>query len=295
MPAPNPSEHQLRVLIIDNFDSYTFNLFQFCASYSPVVLRNNQFTSQHFLENILPCFDAVIISPGPGRPECETDVGVCNDVLKDATIPILGVCLGHQSLGFVNGCKIIGADPPMHGRLSAVHHSGKGIFTDIPSPFRAVRYHSLIVSNQNVSDELETVAWCGDKDTEGEIIMGFAHRTKPIWSVQFHPEVNFKLMKSICTEHGQQIIANFIGLAKDYWNTAGQTERLILNTSIPESIRTLSVVPQSLFTKSVPAKQFKVMVKELSGFTDPELIFKNFFSKRYNPYWLDSARVCALL
>jgi para-aminobenzoate synthetase len=208
-PAVNPFNCDSRILIVDNYDSYTFNLHSFCAvlGCSPVVVRNNQFSFEYFIENVAPLFHAIIISPGPGNPQNPNDVGISSKIMTETTIPVLGVCLGHQSLALENGAKVIKA-APMHGRLSQVTHNGKGIFKNIPSPFKAVRYHSLIVSKDNLPKQLQVTATC-DNDN---IIMALKHTIRPIWSVQFHPE-------SICTEYGLKIMKNFLTLSRIHWNS----------------------------------------------------------------------------
>src|SRR5262249_7823270 len=140
--------------------------------------------------------DNVVISPGPGRPERSRDFGVCQQVLLEARVPVLGVCLGHQGLGYIYGGTIIHAPEVMHGRLSAIYHDNSLLFKCIPQKFMAVRYHSLIVADKLPSC-LKKIAW-----TEEGIIMGLSHRELPLWGVQFHPE-------SICTDEGWQLLQNF--------------------------------------------------------------------------------------
>ncbi|KAJ1551638.1 hypothetical protein HK096_006143 [Nowakowskiella sp. JEL0078] len=215
----------MRVLIIDNYDSYTFNLYQyFCISqnHPPVVIRNDQFDWPYLLNQILPSFDVAVISPGPGRPERVEDFGVCFKLLEECPLPILGVCLGHQGAAYVFGGKVlfldierklphksfqvIHASEPVHGRISPIYHSSSSakkipsLFDDIPSPFNAVRYHSLIVSDEPNSN-FKVTAWTYDPLSGGRIIMGMEHTEKPIWS------------QSICTEHGRRLISNFMTLA----------------------------------------------------------------------------------
>lgn len=178
---------QLPLLLIDNYDSYSFNLYSLCANinFTPIVIRNDQFDWESFKRDILPHFYAIIISPGPGSPKEATDVGISHMLLKDASVPILGVCLGHQSFAHVYGGNVVSAKPPMHGRLSEIFHNGKGLFRGIPSPFSAVRYHSLIVSRENLPSMLNITA----TSNNDEDIMSLQHGKKPIWSLQFHPEV----------------------------------------------------------------------------------------------------------
>lgn len=184
------------ITLIDNYDSFTYNLVQYVGdlgkSYS--VVRNDQKTVTEILADNP---EQIIISPGPSDPE---HAGICLELIKasaEKNIPLLGVCLGHQSIGQAFGGKVIRAPQPMHGKLSPVYHDGKGIFSGIPSPFTVTRYHSLIVEKESLPDNLEITAW-----TEDNLIMGLQHKTKPIHGVQFHPE-------SIATQHGLDLLRNF--------------------------------------------------------------------------------------
>ena len=175
-----------KILLIDNYDSYTFNLFQYFATATgspPTVIENNQYSWEQ-LEKLLPSFDAVVISPGPGNPNVEEDFGVCMNLLLHCSIPILGICLGHEGLAAAYGGEIKKAPRPMHGRLSKIRHQSTDIFNGIPQGFEAVRYHSLIVDD--ISNDLEVIAETMDSE---RLIMALRHKKKPIWSVQFHPEV----------------------------------------------------------------------------------------------------------
>ncbi|MEM7334180.1 MAG: aminodeoxychorismate/anthranilate synthase component II [Chloroflexota bacterium] len=182
------------ILMIDNYDSFTYNLVQYLGELGQEieVRRNDQITLNEIRE-MNP--DHIFISPGPGEPD---DGGVSLDVLREfgPNTPIFGVCLGHQCIGQVFGGKVVRAEHQMHGKTSPVTHDGQGVFTDIPSPFQATRYHSLIV--EELPDTLEVTAQTAD----GEV-MGVRHKTYPVVGVQFHPE-------SILTEHGHQILQNFL-------------------------------------------------------------------------------------
>lgn len=195
------------IAVIDNFDSFTYNLVQFLGElirYKNVpgtytdqeicIWRNDEIDVEE-LADLKPTH--IVISPGPGTPE--RDSGISNDVLRvlGQHTPILGVCLGQQCMGHVFGGKVVRAPRLMHGKVSPVHHTGVGIFEGIPSPFTATRYHSLIVA-EPLPDELEATAYT----PEGEL-MGVQHRTLPIYGVQFHPE-------SILTEYGKELLANFL-------------------------------------------------------------------------------------
>jgi para-aminobenzoate synthetase len=185
----------MRLLVVDNYDSFTWNLVHLAADVfgtAPDVVRNDADWSEiaglHF--------DAAIISPGPGHPGRERDFGISRLLLTELNIPTLGVCLGHQGICSVFGGRVIHAAEPMHGRVSPVFHDGCGLFRDIPSPFAAVRYHSFVCA-EPLPDSLIKTAWTADGQ-----VMGLAHRARPLWGVQFHPE-------SICTHHGRMLMNNF--------------------------------------------------------------------------------------
>lgn len=191
------------ILVIDNYDSFTYNLVQYLgelASEFPVatdiqVYRNDQITLEQIRE-LKP--DGVVISPGPGRPE---DAGISPDLIRDlgASLPIFGVCLGHQAMGLVFGGKIVSAPELMHGKTSPVHHKGVGVFQDVETPMTATRYHSLVIEKETCPEVLEITAW-----VEDGTIMGVRHRDYPhIQGVQFHPE-------SILTNSGKQLLRNFL-------------------------------------------------------------------------------------
>ena len=187
------------ILVIDNYDSFTYNLVHYVneLGVQTHVVRNDKLTVQDALAMNA---EAVLLSPGPCTPD---EAGVCLPLLRAASedLPILGVCLGHQAIGQAYGGTVIRAQQLMHGKTSQIHHEGKGIFKGIPSPFTGARYHSLSVRREDLPAELEVTAWTVD----GEI-MGFQHRTRPVHGVQFHPE-------SIATEHGHELLANFLDLA----------------------------------------------------------------------------------
>ena len=187
------------ILVIDNYDSFTYNLVHYLNELGgeTVVRRNDALSVQEALGMKA---DAVLLSPGPCTPN---EAGICLPLLRGAPedLPILGVCLGHQAIGQAYGGDVVRAKAIMHGKTSEIHHDGKGLFQGLPNPFTATRYHSLAVSRDTLPDELEVTAWTDD----GEI-MGFQHRTRPVYGVQFHPE-------SIATEGGHQLLANFLDLA----------------------------------------------------------------------------------
>ena len=186
------------ILLIDNYDSFTYNLLQYFAELGQrtCVYRNDKITADA-VKKLKPGY--IVISPGPGRPE---DAGVSLELINEfkGLIPILGVCLGHQCIGQAFGGKIIGAKKLMHGKTSLIFHDGKDIFSHIKSPFQATRYHSLVVELKSLPQCLEITAQTKDKE-----IMGIRHKNYPIWGVQFHPE-------SILTSCGKKILSNFISL-----------------------------------------------------------------------------------
>src|SRR4051812_47112989 len=182
----------MRTLLIDNYDSYTFNLFHLLGEVNgeePVVVRNDELPWE---ELAAIEFDNVVISPGPEHPR---DAGVSLDVLRHAAVPVLGVCLGHQELAYAFGGTIERAREVMHGRLSPIRHDGSALFAGVPQGFLAVRYHSLVVGA--VPRELRVTAWTPDG-----VIMALEHRARPLFGVQFHPE-------SVSTAHGRALVENF--------------------------------------------------------------------------------------
>lgn len=187
------------ILVIDNYDSFTYNLVHYLAELGAEldVRRNDALTASDALA-LKP--DAVLLSPGPCTPN---EAGVCLSLIAAApdSLPILGVCLGHQSIGQAFGGRVIRAKALMHGKTSLIRHDQQGLFKGIPSPFTAARYHSLAVELDTLPPDLVETAW-----TEDGEIMGLRHRTRPIFGVQFHPE-------SYATEHGHQLLANFLEIA----------------------------------------------------------------------------------
>lgn len=189
------------VFVLDNYDSFTYNLVQYIGELGHVVVvrRNDQITVDEIAE-LHP--DHIVVSPGPCTPQ---DAGISIDVIKHfaGRIPVFGVCLGHQAIGAAFGGKIVRAHNLMHGKTSQIEHDGKNIFHCIPSPLLATRYHSLIVDEKRLPEELEISATCIDRDGR-RVIMGLRHRELAVEGVQFHPE-------SVLTEHGRQMVKNFVG------------------------------------------------------------------------------------
>ncbi len=187
------------ILMVDNYDSFTYNLVQLLAAAGTEVevLRNDAESAEAMLAR-KPA--GIVLSPGPGRPE---DAGVCLDLIKShARVPLLGVCLGHQALGVAFGATVDRAPRLMHGKTSPVRHGDQGVFAGLPNPFQATRYHSLEVKEGTLPPELEPLAWADDGT-----LMGLRHRDLPYWGVQFHPE-------SVLTGAGPHLLANFLELCR---------------------------------------------------------------------------------
>jgi len=189
------------LLLIDNYDSFTYNLVHYLGELGAeiAVRRNDALTVQDAMA-MHP--EAIVLSPGPCDPD---QAGICLGLTlaaAEANLPLLGVCLGHQTIGQAFGAKVVRCHEIVHGKTDRIHHSGKGVFSGLPSPFEATRYHSLVVERESLPDVLEVTAWLEDGT-----IMGLKHRDKPIEGVQFHPE-------SIASEHGHQLLRNFLDNAK---------------------------------------------------------------------------------
>lgn len=191
------------IVLIDNYDSFTFNLFHYLGGLGAdvVVHRNDKISSA---DVIAAEPDAIVLSPGPCTP---TEAGICLDLIEkaSATIPVLGVCLGHQAIGQAFGGKVVRAPAPMHGKLSEIRHGDTGVFRGINGPFKATRYHSLVVDRASMPRDLAVTA-----ETEDKLVMGLSHASLPLHGVQFHPE-------SIVSEHGHLILKNFLDIAAA-WN-----------------------------------------------------------------------------
>jgi para-aminobenzoate synthetase len=248
----------MRVLIIDNYDSFTYNLYQMVSRLTGVaahVVRNNEVDYA-----AVAGFDAdaIILSPGPGRPECPADLGVALNVLAHDRRPILGVCLGHQALGWLAGGKIVPAPEPMHGRLSPIFHRGQGIFAGLPSPFRATRYHSLMLAG--LPAEFSRDAWTPDG-----LIMAISDRAKLRFGVQFHPE-------SFATERGAQIMTNFL-------QASGMSRVSGAAPPAPAPRRVQGGVPI--------ARTYTLHYRKRKTWIDPEAVFAKVFGDAIAAFWLD--------
>ncbi len=196
------------ILVVDNYDSFTYNLVQFLGELGaePLVFRNDAIEPQAISEHEPR---GIVISPGPGRPE---DAGISVEVVRACSghIPILGVCLGHQAIGQAYGGRIERAPVLMHGKLSPIEHSSTGVFAGINGPFEATRYHSLTIAPDSMPADLDTTA-----NTADGVIMGVQHKTHPVHGVQFHPE-------SIASEHGHRILRNFLDIARAFNGETGR-------------------------------------------------------------------------
>ena len=189
----------MRLLLLDNYDSFTWNLAHYLEELGAAVeLRLNDEVDRAWVSG--RGFDALVVSPGPGRPE---EAGICQELVQSLgpATPLLGVCLGHQAIAQAFGARIVDAPTLVHGKTSKVWHDGRGLFEGLPSPFDATRYHSLVVDRTSLPAELEVNAWTGDG-----VVMGLRHRALPLHGVQFHPE-------SILTLEGKALLANFLALA----------------------------------------------------------------------------------
>ncbi|QXE25221.1 para-aminobenzoate synthase, subunit I [Richelia sinica FACHB-800] len=261
-------KNQVRTLLIDNYDSYTFNLYQMIAQVNgvvPLVIHNDQLKWEELKQL---AFDNVVISPGPGRPENVEDFGICSQVLQEIEVPLLGVCLGHQGLGYVYGASVVHTPEIRHGRLSKIYHQNSELFQGIPNPFSAVCYNSLVVAD-DLPSCLEKTAW-----TDTGVVMGLHHRHFPFWGVQFHPE-------SICSEYGSMILANFRDITQEFIHqkSAPQLYIPVLDTSLE--------VDEAKSLKDT--SEFQVYSRELDIYPDSEQVFLNLFATEKTAFWLDSS------
>ncbi|HTV73595.1 MAG TPA: aminodeoxychorismate synthase component I [Candidatus Acidoferrales bacterium] len=257
----------MRSLLIDNYDSYTYNLFAQLSVINDceaVVVRNDVTWNELIgLE-----FDNIVLSPGPGHPGVESDFGICAEVVRRAQVPVLGVCLGHQGIAFAYGARIAVAREIVHGQSSAIFHDGDGLFAALPQGFLAVRYHSLVVA-QPVPEPLRVTAWTSDGT-----IMGVAVADRPVYGVQFHPE-------SCMTDEGSRVLENFRRLTLERL-----PQRPVRKTRISAPSR-----PQHLLqTDGADGAAASVLVQRLSGvYAEPEVVF-DAVREGENAVWLDSAR-----
>ncbi len=253
----------MSTLLIDNYDSYTYNVFHLLASVSgeePIVVHNDAVSWRALARWD---FDAIVLSPGPGRPDRWHDFGVCADVLRMSEAPVLGICLGHQGLGHALEAEVTSAPLVMHGRLSKVHHNASGLFRGLPQELSVVRYHSLAVTGL-LGSASHVTAW-----TDDGVVMGIEHGSRPMWGVQFHPE-------SIATEHGHQLIENFYAMAAE----RKPRRRRRMNTPL---------VPPRRCRKRTTQSNTRLLMRRLEGEPNCELVFERLFGGHEHAFWLDSA------
>ncbi|HMC50691.1 MAG TPA: aminodeoxychorismate synthase component I [Solirubrobacterales bacterium] len=258
----------MKTLLVDNHDSYTYNVFHLLAAASgeePMVV-NNDAVSWRVLTRMH--FDAIVLSPGPGHPSRWHDFGVCSDILRHSEIPVFGICLGHQGIGNLLEGTVNRAPMAMHGRLSRVMHEGKGLFKDVPQGFSVVRYHSLAITTPP-GPEGSIVAWSDDG-----VVMGVEHTKRPIWGVQFHPE-------SISTEHGLKLAQNFFDLAASHRR---QAERPAGRATIaPRS------APRALAPQGAATGELELRMRTIQGQAPTEHVYERLFADAETSFWLDSA------
>jgi para-aminobenzoate synthetase len=263
----------MRTLLIDNHDSYTYNLFQLMASVyrtEPRVLANDD---PIWPRIDLDEFDALVISPGPGHPRRRRDLGACLDILRQTSLPVLGVCLGHQAIAWMCGAEVAVAPRPRHGHLTRVTHDGRDLFAGVPQEFTAVRYHSLCVRSAQLPAELEATAWAEDG-----VVMGLRHLERPLWGVQFHPE-------SVATDHGARLLGNFRRLAEKAAADNGRRFGGVPRTNAtPE--------PHHSPDSGHPGP-WRVLHRVVEREVDAEATFRKLFSQSRHAFWLDSSQVTA--
>jgi para-aminobenzoate synthetase len=259
----------VKTLLVDNHDSYTYNVFHLLAAASgeePMVV-NNDAVSWRVLTRM--DFDAIVLSPGPGHPSRWHDFGVCRDILRYSEVPVFGICLGHQGIGNLLEGSVNRAPMAMHGRLSRVMHEGKGLFKDVPQGFSVVRYHSLAITSPP-GPEGHVVAWADDG-----VVMGVEHTKRPIWGVQFHPE-------SISTEYGLKIAQNFFEMAHRYQRP--QARPAGRATVAP---RTGKPAPPPRAAGS--ERELELRMRKLEGEAPTEQVYEGLFAEHDPSFWLDSA------
>jgi para-aminobenzoate synthetase len=270
----------MTTLIIDNYDSFTFNLVHAVAEITgsaPIVVRNDEMTWEEIqrLE-----FDNVIISPGPGRPENSRDFGVSARVIAETKVPLLGVCLGHQGIAQHFGGRVVVAAEPVHGRSAEIIHAGDELFAGIPERFSAIRYHSLIVA-EPLPPELKKIARTADG-----VVMALRHVTQPIWGVQFHPE-------SICTEYGSAILRNFLPLAHAPPDRGSSSRRSPVHDARSSPSLLLARGPVTVAVPNRDREAIHVHARQMPLRVAPETLFRGLFSQERYAFWLDSSMVSA--
>lgn len=253
----------VRTLLVDNHDSFTYNLFHYLAEVNgrePEVVVNDD---PAWRPSHLAAFDNVVLSPGPGSPDRPADFGICREIVTEGRLPTLGVCLGHQGMALLHGGEVHRAPEPYHGRVSAVLHGGTGLFAGLPSPLRAVRYHSLTVGR--LPAVMEATAWTADG-----LVMALRHRERPLWGVQFHPE-------SVDSAHGHRLLRNFRRLSEEH----GRGRRAA-PPAAPPAPADPPVRPRG--------RRLRVLAAALPTRWDDETAFDRLFRQDPYAYWLDAGR-----
>ncbi|MGW8066314.1 aminodeoxychorismate synthase component I [Streptomyces ziwulingensis] len=268
----------MRTLLVDNYDSFTYNLFHYLSRVNgrePEVIRNDD---PAWRPGLLDAFDNVVLSPGPGTPHRPADFGLCATIAEEARLPVLGVCLGHQGLALAHGARVGRAPEPRHGRTSAVRHDGTGLFEGLPFPLEVVRYHSLAVTD--LPPELEATAWSPDG-----VLMALRHRTLPLWGVQFHPE-------SIGTREGHRLLGNFRRLTERHHASGSGGARPAGPAPAGDTPAPAAPAPAARRAADAPGavRRLRVLAEQLPARWDPEVAFDTLFRTGEHPFWLDSSR-----
>ena len=259
----------MKVLIVDNKDSFTFNLSQLVAKVAasePLVIENTETRWRDLVA--MHGIGAVIISPGPGTPERLEDFGICRDVILGTNLPLLGVCLGHQGLGHAYGAQVVRAPRPMHGRISRITHDGSAMFEGIPPSFDAVRYHSLCLQEESIPSCLKLAASSSDG-----VPMAVRHSQRPQFGVQFHPE-------SVSAEHGERLVRNFLRVAASSRSSGSRASR-----SHRDGPGLARMRPRRSDFES------RIVSRLLDGWIEPQAVFERLFAGEEHCYWLDSSAV----
>ena len=259
----------MRVLIVDNKDSFTFNLSQLVAKvtgYAPIVISNAERGWQDIADR--HSVRAIVISPGPGTPDRIADFGICLEIVLETDLPLLGVCLGHEGIGYAYGAKVIRAPVPMHGRISRVTHDGRDLFAGVPDPLEVVRYHSLCLDGGTIPACLEVRATTSD-----DVVMAVRQTGRPQFGVQFHPE-------SVCAEFGERLVRNFLECAQVQAKPKGAGPG-----ALPPTGRVQPERPEP------GSRRSRVVVRELNRWVDTRHAFESLFLHSEHAFWLDSAAV----
>ncbi|WP_373686605.1 aminodeoxychorismate synthase component I [Nocardia terpenica] len=266
----DPTRRPLRTLLVDNYDSFTYNLFQLIAEVNgvePVVVRNDAVTDPAQLG--LDRFDNIVISPGPGRPDSARDFGISRELIERAELPLLGVCLGHQGIVLAAGGAVVAAPHPRHGYPDRITHDDCDLFAGIPRDFLAVRYHSLCAAHP-LPDDLALTATAPDG-----VIMGVRHRHRPQWGVQFHPE-------SISSEYGAALLRNFARLTREH----AVRREMLRDNHLPEAPREIT---QPATSSAAEPRTLTVLHEVVERAVDTEAVFVRMFRDSATAFWLDSA------